>query len=233
MFLRASQDRRPSGNADVASPCPGRPNGSTVQGLTPRSSRAPTAGHQARSGGTRYIFTSPGLASHRRCQLCSNVRPRKSNTVATPPLFRNPARAPRGNSVLSPLWPHHGFQRERSEFQSRSQQGQSRALPATGQASRSIVPRGDLKAALLCRHPRREASGRARLRGTMASKHRTVQGLTPQSSGAPTAGHQGPACGTWCIITARALASYRCRPLTSNVRPHTKTPREPPARFGN
>ena len=29
-------------------------------GLTPRSSGAPTAGHQARSGGTRYIFASPG-----------------------------------------------------------------------------------------------------------------------------------------------------------------------------
>ena len=42
--------------------------------LTPRSSRAPTAGHQARSGGTRYIFASPGLASHRRCRLNSNVR---------------------------------------------------------------------------------------------------------------------------------------------------------------
>ena len=153
--------------------------------------------------------------------------------MATPPLFRNPARAPRGNSVLSPFWPHHGFQRERSEFQSRSQQGQSRALPATGQASRSIVPRGDLKAALLCRHPRREASGRARLRGTMASKHRTVQGLTPQSSGAPTAGPQGPACGTWCIITARALASYRCRPLTSNVRPRMPTRNASPALSGN
>ncbi|CAD5373036.1 hypothetical protein RA210_U280011 [Rubrivivax sp. A210] len=46
-------------------------------GLTPRSSGAPTAGHQARPGGTRYIFTSPGLASYRRRPLSSNVRPRK------------------------------------------------------------------------------------------------------------------------------------------------------------
>ena len=45
-------------------------------GLTPRSSGAPTAGHQARSGGTRYIFASPGLASRRRRPLSSNVRPR-------------------------------------------------------------------------------------------------------------------------------------------------------------
>ena len=43
-------------------------------GLTPRSSGAPTAGHQARSGGTRYIFASPGLASCRCRPLSSNVR---------------------------------------------------------------------------------------------------------------------------------------------------------------
>ena len=44
--------------------------------LTPRSSGAPTAGHQARSGGTRYIFASPGLASCRCRPLSSNVRRR-------------------------------------------------------------------------------------------------------------------------------------------------------------
>ena len=37
--------------------------------LTCRSTGAPTAGHQARSGGTRYIFASPGLASCRRRPL--------------------------------------------------------------------------------------------------------------------------------------------------------------------
>ena len=42
--------------------------------------------------------------------------------------------------------------------------------------------------------------------------------LTPRSSGAPTAGHQRPVGGTLYILTARALASYRCRPLSSNVR---------------
>ena len=35
-----------------------------------------TAGHQARSGGTRYIFASQGLASCRRRPLSSNVRRR-------------------------------------------------------------------------------------------------------------------------------------------------------------
>ena len=48
--------------------------------LTPRSSGAPTAGHQALSGGRRYIFTSPGLASCRRRPLSSNVRPRNPDT---------------------------------------------------------------------------------------------------------------------------------------------------------
>ena len=49
--------------------------------LTPRSSGAPTAGHQARSGGTRYIFASPGLASCRRRPLSSNVRPHTKDIV--------------------------------------------------------------------------------------------------------------------------------------------------------
>jgi hypothetical protein len=46
----------------------------TQCGLTPRSSGAPTAGHQARAGGTPYIFTGPGLASCRWRPLSSNVR---------------------------------------------------------------------------------------------------------------------------------------------------------------
>ena len=50
--------------------------------LTPRSSGAPTAGHQARSAGTVYIFCCPGLASCRRRPLSSNVRQRKH----TPPV---------------------------------------------------------------------------------------------------------------------------------------------------
>ena len=47
--------------------------------LTPRSSRAPTAGHQAPATGTVYIFCARGLASHRWCRLTSNVRRRKSH----------------------------------------------------------------------------------------------------------------------------------------------------------
>ena len=46
--------------------------------------------------------------------------------------------------------------------------------------------------------------------------------LTPRSSGAPTAGHQGPAGGTRYIFAVRALASCRRRPLSSNVRHHER-----------
>jgi len=52
--------------------------------LTPRSTGAATAGHQARAGGTRYIFASPGLASCRCSPVSSNVRPGNSSPqVAT------------------------------------------------------------------------------------------------------------------------------------------------------
>jgi hypothetical protein len=45
-----------------------------VWSLTLHSSRAPTAGHQARALGAGHIFHSPGLASRRCCRLSSNVR---------------------------------------------------------------------------------------------------------------------------------------------------------------
>ena len=46
----------------------------TKCGLTPRSRRGPTASHQARPGGTRYIFANRALASCRWSRLSSNVR---------------------------------------------------------------------------------------------------------------------------------------------------------------
>ena len=48
-------------------------------GLTPRSRRGPTAGHQGPPGGTRYIFASRALASCRWSRLSSNVRQRPGN----------------------------------------------------------------------------------------------------------------------------------------------------------
>ena len=45
------------------------------------------------------------------------------------------------------------------------------------------------------------------------------RGLTSRSSGAPTAGRQARAL-LWLILHHAGLASCRCRPLNSNVRPH-------------
>ena len=47
--------------------------------------------------------------------------------------------------------------------------------------------------------------------------------LTPRSSRAPTACYAGPAGGTRYIFASPGLASCRRRPLSSNVRLHTKT----------
>ena len=57
-------------------------------GLTLRSTGAPTAGHQARAGGTRYIFTGPGLASCRCRPVTSNVR--RHNPTPLPTTIQNP-----------------------------------------------------------------------------------------------------------------------------------------------
>ena len=71
--------------------------------LTPRSSGAPTAGHQARSGGTRYILASPGLAPcrcrplssnvrHRNQPICLPSRPRAINGLCSRSLLRTPVK---------------------------------------------------------------------------------------------------------------------------------------------
>ena len=70
--------------------------------LTPRSSGTPTAGHQARSGGTRYIFASPGLASCRRRPLSSNVRPHVPATVQVVAQQTRPSAAPQPRDAVSP-----------------------------------------------------------------------------------------------------------------------------------
>ena len=83
----------------------------TERGLTPRSSGAPTAGHQARAGGTRYIFASPGLAPCRRRPLSSNVR-----------------RSARGHSMHSPSYPCRAAAPSRPWSSLRPWQGQQAAL---------------------------------------------------------------------------------------------------------
>ncbi len=67
--------------------------------LTPRSTGEPTAGHQARPGGTRYIFASPGLASCRCLPVSSNVRQRQVRSES----LLNTAR-PRGLALPKPLF---------------------------------------------------------------------------------------------------------------------------------
>ena len=71
--------------------------------LTPRSSGAPTAGHQARSGGTRYIFASPGLASHRWCRLNSNVRHHKRSPPMTVAILLTSSRSAGNTRTLVDL----------------------------------------------------------------------------------------------------------------------------------
>ncbi len=48
-------------------------------------------------------------------------------------------------------------------------------------------------------------------------RRRPTCGLTPRSSGAPTAGHQAREA-LWLILRLAGLASSRCHPLSSNVR---------------
>jgi hypothetical protein len=67
-----------------------------------------------------------------------------------------------------------------------------------------------------------------KLQNPSSTAYRAHRRLTHRSSGAPTAGHQGPATGRLYIICGRALASCRCRPLSSNVRR-----RRGPMRYAN
>ena len=85
-----------------ASKMPERGKRHRVCGLTLRSSGAPTAGHQARSGGTRYIFASPGLASRRCRPLSSNVRPHVPSAVQVVALQIPACAAPRPAQVPPP-----------------------------------------------------------------------------------------------------------------------------------
>ena len=73
------------------------------RGLTPRSRRGPTAGRQARAGGTRYIFTGPGLASCRWSRLTSNVRPHKATNHFRRAVKKPPPAPPGWNRTIADL----------------------------------------------------------------------------------------------------------------------------------
>jgi hypothetical protein len=77
--------------------------------------------------------------------------------------------------------------------------------------------------AVCLRLPYQRRAAKIRRKGSSYSNSHSVRnqcGLTPRSSGAPTAGRQARAAVQVCIFCSAGLASYRCRPLTSNVRPH-------------
>ena len=186
---------------------------SAARCLTPRSSGAPTAGHQARSGGTRYIFASPGLASCRRRPLTSNVRQRKVKVVAC----RQTAR-PSGLVFTHPSSHVLGSWLTRPTPFSSNWVG-PKPLPSASACPRERGP----TVPATCHHlmpPPWLARERAKVApAALCCAPTTVaRCLTPRSSGAPTAGHQAQAGGRQYIFASPGLASCRRRPLSSNVR---------------
>jgi len=72
--------------------------------LTRRSRRGPTASHQARAGGTLYIFTDPGLAACRRPRLTSNVRRRKLCVARAIAATSTKAEGRHGSALVRRAW---------------------------------------------------------------------------------------------------------------------------------
>ena len=115
-FAQLAQWRREGQHHSVSHLCSPRPashgilraqSNLTVTGLaqcclTLRSSGAPTAKCQARSGGTRYIVASPGLAFCCRRPLSSNVRPHSEPIVdrRSPEQPRRPCHTLQGPRTL-------------------------------------------------------------------------------------------------------------------------------------
>ena len=155
--------------------------------LTPRSSGAPTAGHQARSGGMRCIFASPGLASCRRHPLSSNVRPRMLTSAASAPCFETQQR---GTSAFVAYGKHCTA----SSDSAGSKQPLFSAHHLSWHSARTSFAklRGScrLGAFFSSQGPSLSASSYVSTCCAAATQLRTVQGLTPRSSGAPTAAHQ-------------------------------------------
>ena len=156
--------------------------------LTPRSSGAPTAchaGHQAL--GLRPILRLLSSAPSRRRPLSSNVRPRMPTPAASALCFEAQQRAQRGKSAFAAFCEHFRLWRgvrspsPTPQRSASSNVGRAASAPRCGQY-------GEFQAVQwrACRAPVSSfSSGRA-----VASPARTVQGLTPRSSGAPTAARQ-------------------------------------------
>ncbi len=90
-------------------------------GLTPRSSRAPTAKRQARAT-VHVIICSAGLAFHRRVRLNSNVRPHNRPPRQLEPCHSNPktstSTSPRTGEVRPRLEATHFGRSHRQKWRS-------------------------------------------------------------------------------------------------------------------
>ena len=161
--------------------------------LTPRSSRAPTAGHAGPAGGTRCIFASRARASHRRCRLNSNVRQRENK------VWQASKRLGQVASPWSCPWP--SFCSLRSSYQPCRLFLKTFGAPSRVRVSAPSqlfpLPEWCLTFPARC--------------------------LTPRSRRGPTSKRQARAVG-WRILH-HAGRAFCCRSrLSSNVRPHTRTP---------
>ena len=110
------------------------------RGLTPRSSGAPTAGHQARSGGTRYIFASPGLASYRCRPLSSNVRDTKAPCSPTPRQQRPRRKQPKASCSSRPRKRGDGQQQREADLRWPRKHGYGRGRLEAGQSKHTRTP---------------------------------------------------------------------------------------------
>ena len=170
--------------------------------------------------GTRYIFAIRARASHRWCRLNSNVRPRMPTFTGQSACFEIQQRAPRGTSAFAAFCEHFRLQLG-VRSPSPTQQRPASSTAGLGASAPGCAQHGEDQAVQwrAYRAPVRNfSSGRA-----VVSLAGTVQGLTPRSSGAPTAGRQARSGGTRYIFASRARASHRWCRLNSNVR-HRKYP---------
>ena len=161
-----------------------------VCGLTPRSSGAPTACHAGPQAlGLRPILRLLSSAPCRCHPLSSNVRPRMPTLAASPPLFGTQRRAQRGRSAFVAcaqlLILNRGLGQKRISL----------PLPPRFAACRAGRPR-EASSLMVAGHsyflprPSSLPSSYFSISCAAATDLRTVQGLTPRSSGAPTAPHQ-------------------------------------------
>ena len=136
------------------------------------------------------ILHSPGLTCYRRLPLSSHVRPRMPTFSASSPLFWAERRAQIGTKAFVACGQH----RTTSSASASNQQ----PLFSAHHLSWRAAPASFAKPCGSCRLGAFFLHCRARLFGFLVQQHllrgglppQNVRGLTPRSSGAPTAAHQ-------------------------------------------